>query len=127
MKFLYTAIFVFIFSTFAFSQRVANAYSSSDFKTLKGGFVESVFTFNEPLSAQESANIIQWAKANEPNVLITVTPDNKQLTLQLTADYNQKALYDKMFYQISVENITVYHNGQPVALSKEAFFEKFNF
>lgn len=127
MKFLYTSLFVIVFSTFAFSQRVATASPSSDFKTLKAGFVESVFTFNEPLSAQESADIVQWAKGNEPNVLITVTSDNKQLTLQLTADYNQRALYDKMFYQISVEDISVNLDGESVVLSKEAFFEKFNF
>jgi len=126
MKFLYTALFVLAFSTFGFSQRSATASATSDFKTLSAGFVESVFTFNEPLSMDESSNILNWAKGNEPNLYITLSADKKQMTLKLSADYNQRALYGKAFYQLNIEDVIITENNQQIRLSTEAFFEKFN-
>lgn len=122
MKFLYTTLFALLVSVIGVAQRTANASPSSDFKTIKGSFIESEFHFENALTNQESSDVLSWAKGNEPNMVIDVSSDGKQLTLKLTADYNQRALYEKLFFQINVDEITSTVNGKPVTTNKETFF-----
>lgn len=126
MKFFYTLIIALSFCTVSFSQRTATASAGSDFKTIKAGFVESALTLDQPLTAEESTQILNWAKGNEPNIYITISADQKQLSVKLTEAYNQRGAYEKLFYQINVESIVAMVNGKPVSLSIESFIEKFN-
>ncbi len=124
MKLLYTALFVFVFSVISFSQRIATASASSDFKTVKSGTVETYFTLNEALSETEKNDIIQWADANSPHLKITVSADRKQLTIQVSPDYNVRAVYEKTFVQLNIEEITITSEDKNVTLNKESFFSK---
>ncbi len=126
MKSLCTAIFVFAFASIGFSQRTATASEASDFKTIINGFVESEFTFNQPLTEAEKTDITKWAKANEPNIYISVSADNNRLTLKLSPEYNERTLYKKTFFQINVMEIITPANGSQNAMDMDAFFELFN-
>ncbi len=124
MKLLYTAFFVFAFSVLGFSQRIATASASSDFKTIKSGMVETSFTLNEALSEMEKNDIIQWAEANSPHMKIAVSDDRKQLTLLVSPDYNVRAVYEKTFVQLNIEEIAMTSEGKKITLNKESFFSK---
>lgn len=125
MKFLYTAFFILAFSALGLCQRIASASVESDFKTVKNGFVESVFSFNQALTEAEKNEIISWAKANEPDMFISVSADNTALTLKLSPTFNERTLYHKTFAQLNISEVTVTSNNTQNTLGLEAFFEQF--
>ncbi len=124
MKFFFTTLLILLIGGSVFAQRVATAAPTSDFKTVQSGYVETVFTLNEALSSQEVADLLRWAEGNDPHVKLTIDNNGKILVLQLAPDYNQRALYEKTFFQMNIDLIHATVNGVAKTMSIADFFDE---
>lgn len=111
MKYLYTFLLLFAFSSAALAQRTATASSPSDFKYHASGTVESHYALNSALSNDEAENIMRWATANAPSIEIVMNQNRTEITLLVSNEYNIQAIYQKTFAQTGISDIAYTHNG----------------
>jgi len=106
------------------AQNTATISPSSDFKTIKDGFVVSVMTLDHELSAAQQQDIAQWASDNSGIIKITVA--GKTVTTMLQAESNDRNVYDKMFMQMGVDHLRIGTGTKTETLSTSQFYDHFN-
>lgn len=127
MKNLFTTLLILALSTPMFSQRTATVVGMPDFHTLKNGYVESTYSLNTPLTEREATEILGWAKANSSGMSIVLDKNNSIIQCKFSQEFNQRDLYLKFFYQLSIEKVITEENDQKVTLDTNSFFETFGF
>jgi hypothetical protein len=116
---------ILLFAAFTCSaQHTATVSAQSDFSTIQNGKIESTFTLDHELSANELANFNEWVNDNAS--LMTITKNGLEIKAIMSPDYNDRKVYMKLFGMMGVDKFNVNSNGSLTLMEMNQFFEHFN-
>lgn len=122
----YTLIlFGLLLSVFVSAQNTVTLSPETDFKTIKDGKITVVMTAENPLSAEETANLNQWIENNAANIKLEVSGNT--YTAILNFEMNDKYVYLKMWARMGVSFVKINENGTQVKLLCEEALSRFGF